>query len=64
MRHRGVFLPLGLALMWVATNSPALHAQTTDDVLFIHHSVGDDWLNNGLRDALLAKGHVDEVYDA
>lgn len=41
--------------------SSGVRAQTTDDLIFIHHSVGEDWLNNGLRVALLAKDYIDEV---
>ncbi|RME70511.1 MAG: hypothetical protein D6784_16665 [Chloroflexi bacterium] len=33
------------------------------DVLFIHHSVGENWLNAGLRQALLAKPYIREVND-
>ena len=38
-------------------------AQTTDDLIFIHHSVGNNWLNHSLNDALLAKDYVDERND-
>jgi len=34
-----------------------------DDVLFIHHSCGENWLNSGLHEALLAKDYVDERND-
>ena len=33
----------------------------TDDLVFIHHSVGQNWLDNSLRTALDAKTYVDEV---
>jgi hypothetical protein len=33
----------------------------TDDLIFIHHSTGENWLNDGLRSALDAKSYVDEV---
>lgn len=36
-------------------------AQTTDDIMFIHHSSGQNWLDSGLRDALAAKSYIDEV---
>jgi len=36
-------------------------APITDDLLFAHHSVGQDWLDNGLRNALIAKAYIDEV---
>lgn len=32
-----------------------------DDLLFLHHSVGQDWLDRGLRDALVAKSYIGEV---
>jgi len=35
----------------------------TTSLVFIHHSVGQDWLDNGLRDALAAKTYIDEVND-
>ena len=35
-----------------------------DDVLFIHHSVGQNWLADGLRGALLAKDYIDEVNES
>ena len=36
---------------------------TTDDLVFIHHSVGQFWLNNSLDAALLAKSYIDERND-
>jgi hypothetical protein len=33
----------------------------TDDLIFIHHSVGQNWLDDALRVALDAKSYVDEV---
>jgi len=45
-------------------NSPSA---TTDDLVFIHHSVGNQWLNRqlnpSLNDALLAKDYIDERND-
>ncbi len=35
----------------------------TDDLMFIHHSVGQGWLDSGLNAALLAKGYIDERND-
>jgi len=34
---------------------------TAEDLLFIHHSVGQNWLDHSLRDALTAKGYIDQV---
>ncbi|MCK4634447.1 MAG: right-handed parallel beta-helix repeat-containing protein [Candidatus Aenigmarchaeota archaeon] len=36
-------------------------ADTTDDLIFIHHSCGNNWLNQDLRNALLNKSYIDEV---
>lgn len=49
-----VFLPTG-------EGSPA--AADGDDLVFIHHSVGNNWLAAGLDDDLLAKAYVDERND-
>ncbi len=38
-------------------------AATTDDLVFIHHSCGSNWLSNSLHDALLAKDYIDERND-
>ncbi len=32
-----------------------------NDLLFIHHSCGENWLNDGLNDILLGKSYIDEV---
>ena len=34
-----------------------------DDLIFIHHSCGRNWLNNGLENALLDKDYIDERND-
>jgi hypothetical protein len=34
-----------------------------DDLVFIHHSCGENWLNSGLHDALIAKDYIDESND-
>ncbi len=47
----------GLVLICVIFGAVA----QTDDLIFIHHSCGNNWLNDGLRDALLAKSYIDEV---
>jgi len=38
-------------------------ADTQDDFIFIHHSVGSNWLSNSLNAALIAKSYVDERND-
>jgi uncharacterized repeat protein (TIGR01451 family) len=40
-----------------------LPAATDDDLVFIHHSCGSNWLGNSLHDALLAKDYIDERND-
>ncbi|MCC7204857.1 MAG: hypothetical protein IT441_07235, partial [Phycisphaeraceae bacterium] len=34
-----------------------------DDLLFIHHSCGNDWLKRGLHEALLTKPYVNRRND-
>ncbi|MGB2909007.1 MAG: hypothetical protein WBB55_00355 [Anaerolineales bacterium] len=36
---------------------------TVDDLIFIHHSCGSNWLSNSLHSALLAKDYIDERND-
>ena len=43
--------------------APVARAQTQDDLVFLHHSCGRNWLDNDLHDALLAKDYVDERND-
>jgi hypothetical protein len=38
-------------------------AATDDDLVFIHHSVGSNWLNSGLETKLLQKPYIDERND-
>lgn len=40
-----------------------VQAETTDDLVFIHHSCGFNWLNDGLNAALVAKDYIDERND-
>lgn len=48
----------------VETGSQSLtSASADDDLVFIHHSVGANWLNTGLEAELLAKLYVDERND-
>lgn len=51
-----------LAVALVACFLGAAQAQT-DNVCFIHHSCGANWLNDGLRAGLDAKAYIDEVSD-
>lgn len=60
------------ALLWGTIASPLScvsgqagddPAASTDDLLFIHHSCGSNWLGNDLHNALLAKDYIDERND-
>jgi len=53
------------ALLWLLACglSACAGAATSDDLVFIHHSVGEDWLNHSLHTALLAKAYIDERND-
>ncbi|HPF98747.1 MAG TPA: Ig-like domain-containing protein [Kiritimatiellia bacterium] len=49
-------------LSLVFLSASAVFAET-NDALFIHHSVGENWLNDGLDAALVAKTYIDERND-
>ena len=53
----------GLCLLLFGTVLGVAQGQTTDDLIFIHHSVGQDLLNRGLHSALEAKDYIDERND-
>jgi hypothetical protein len=38
-------------------------SQETNDAVFLHHSCGQNWLDNSLNAALVAKGYIDERND-
>jgi hypothetical protein len=61
MRKPYAVLIFGIACAFLMGQQSRALAQTTDDLLFIHHSCGENWLNDGLRDALIAKSYIDEV---
>jgi hypothetical protein len=52
-----------LAAVLTGILSVAGFGQLTDDVVFMHHSCGANWLGSGLHSALLAKFYVDERND-
>jgi len=52
-----------IAVVLFLAVAAAAPAQTTDDLVFIHHSCGRNWLNNSLEAALLAKDYTDERND-
>lgn len=61
MKTRIITVVLGIVLFCMSGNI-RLFSQT-DDLVFIHHSCGENWLNNSLNDALLAKSYIDERND-
>jgi hypothetical protein len=44
-------------------SSAAVQAQEINDLVFIHHSCGSNWLSSGLDAALTAKSYIDERND-
>ncbi len=52
-----------MACIVVLSFAPEIPAAEINDLIFIHHSCGENWLNSGLHDALLAKQYVDERND-
>ena len=62
MRHIRICAALCCLLGLAAHAQARPQVSPEDDLLFIHHSCGGAWLyDGGLRDALLAKGYIDEV---
>ncbi len=61
MKHLNALILLIIILLLCTGNN--LFAQTTDDLIFIHHSCGANWLSNSLNTALLAKDYIDERND-
>jgi len=50
-----------ILLLWAGINKGnAVQATTDDGLVFIHHSVGANWLDNGLKEALLEKEYISE----
>jgi hypothetical protein len=54
---------LALLACGFAAAGSAGFAQTTDDLMFIHHSCGSNWLYSGLEDALIDKDYIDDRTD-
>ncbi len=52
---------ISLSVLFVI--STVATAETTDDLVFIHHSCGSNWMSNYLHSALLAKDYIDERND-
>jgi uncharacterized repeat protein (TIGR01451 family) len=51
------------AVIVLGAQSNIYPAANNDDLVFIHHSCGNNWLNNSLHDALLTKDYIDERND-
>ena len=64
-RGMGVVTAFAGAVFWglVLVGCPKPGPVVVDDLIFIHHSVGQHWLNHSLHAALLAKPYVDERND-
>lgn len=60
MSLRGI-VGLLLAVLFPCAPAGSMAQTTTDDLMFIHHSSGGNWLDDGLRAALEAKSYIDEV---
>ncbi|MFH1738921.1 MAG: hypothetical protein ABIH23_07915, partial [bacterium] len=58
-----IFKTLITISLIVFSTATILTAQVTDDIIFLHHSCGDNWLNDGLRSVLESKIYIDEVND-
>lgn len=55
-----------LAAILLFAQTETVQAQiiaSNDDIVFIHHSCGENWLNGGLRTVLSNKTYIDEVND-
>ena len=52
-----MYVGVAMALCAVCAAGPG----QAGDLLFLHHSVGQNWLDSGLRDVLAAKGYIGEV---
>lgn len=62
----GMSLVIAPAVISSALKASTAWSQGTEDVVFIHHSCGYNWLsdgNGGLNSALLAKSYIDERND-
>lgn len=67
-RCTGIFFLLFAALAFPLEGAPPTDAlnqrpSDLDDVVFIHHSCGANWLSSGLHSALLAKNYINERND-
>jgi hypothetical protein len=51
------------SLSIILSASMCVMGEETNDLVFIHHSCGQNWLDSGLHDALVAKDYIDERND-
>ncbi len=51
------------ALLFAGAMASAGWGQSINDLVFIHHSCGANWLSDSLHAALVAKGYIDERND-
>ena len=59
-----IFITLFISIYNMIIYSPvAITRNNEDDLVFIHHSCGQNWLTNSLHEALLAKDYIDERND-
>jgi hypothetical protein len=56
-------LVAGMALLGAGLPGGSFQAAAHDSLVFIHHSVGNNWLNSGLQEALLAKDYIGQRND-
>ncbi len=61
-KHTFIFTLMAL-LLFLSINSRAQEMTPDDDIVFIHHSCGENFLQQGLRTTLQGKSFIDEVND-
>jgi hypothetical protein len=52
-----------VAILVLTAGTSAVFGDTINDLVFMHHSSGQNWLDNSLNTALLAKGYIDARND-
>ena len=60
LHWRGLSLALALTALCLLPLTPVI---AQNDLVFIHHSSGQNWLNDGLHAALVGKSYIDERND-
>jgi hypothetical protein len=54
---------MAVGLFTISVLDSGSQAAAREDLVFVHHSVGNNWLNSGLHDALLAKDYIGQRND-